>query len=101
MSEKNKIYYENNKHKYCETVICEGCGVEYRKYTKGAHEKTKKHTTKALEKELEKLKTVNNMEKKDVLEQMEKKKKEIKNLEENAIKNAIKVLDKLKIQLQS
>ena len=87
MPDKNKSYYENNKHKYSETVICEGCGEEYRRYTKGAHEKTKKHKTKVLEKELEKMKNFDNTEKKDVVEQIEKN-----------MKNAIKVLDELKIK---
>ena len=90
MSDKNKLYYENNKHKYSETVICEGCGVEYRRYTKGAHEKTKKHITRVTELELAKLKSIDNMEKKEVFEQMEKKEK-----------NIMEVLDKIRLQLNT
>jgi hypothetical protein len=114
MSDKNKLYYENNKDKYCETVICEGCGAEYRRYAKTAHEKTKKHTTKIMQNELDKMKTLDNMDKKDVIEQMKNKEKElhdkektmqekvkyINNLEDIAKKKAIKVLEKMKIQLE-
>lgn len=41
--EYNRKYYEKHKDSLQEKEICKLCGVEYQKYSKSKHEKTKKH----------------------------------------------------------
>jgi hypothetical protein len=80
MKEYNKKYYEKNKDKLHEKIMCE-CGEEYSKYKKSTHKKTQKHRNKMMEIEIKKLKTSDNTEvskeKKNMIESIEKKASEI------------------------
>jgi hypothetical protein len=77
-----KEYYEKNKDKYQEMVKCE-CVEEYKKYTKSAHEKTKKHKTKMMKVDKEKKEILKSVEEKtknilESLESLEKIKEKLK-----------------------
>jgi hypothetical protein len=54
-----KDYYEENKEKFQEKIICPDCGSEYKKYNKSHHDKTNKHQKALLVNKLNKL---NNLE---------------------------------------
>lgn len=43
-----KPYYEKNKDKLMEKIMCE-CGIEYKRYNKCKHIKSKRHINKLLE----------------------------------------------------
>jgi hypothetical protein len=58
-----KDYYEANKEKFQEKIVCSDCGSEYKKYNKSSHEKTNKHQKALLINKLNGLETTNNKEK--------------------------------------
>lgn len=72
-----KEYYEKNKEKLEEEIICNECGHKYKKCKKSAHIKTKKHMLKILEKENKDLKEEGkeeylNEKKKEIMESTKK-----------------------------
>ena len=76
MKNYNKEYYEKNKEKYQEKVICE-CGEKYTKYRKSLHEKSQKHKNKLIEKENLRLKNIENIDKIEILKIIEKQQEDI------------------------
>jgi hypothetical protein len=87
----NKEYYDNNKDKYKEKTICD-CGEEYKKYAKSAHEKTLKHKNKMMEKEILRLKKIENTDNSEMIKTLDKQQKDIaKKL--NLLKNLEKMKD--------
>lgn len=54
-----KDYYEANKEKFQEKIVCSDCGSEYTKYNKTKHDKTNKHQKSLL---INKLNKLNNLE---------------------------------------
>jgi hypothetical protein len=78
-SDKNqnyKEYFEANKEKYQEKIICETCGGKYIRYNKSHHIKSKKHTTAELQEKVKMLE-IEKEEKKDLVKNVNKLKKKI------------------------
>lgn len=88
-------YYENNKESLQEMLLCDDCGLQYRKCKKSAHMKTKKHISKMLEYENNLLKNSEKIDEK--MKILEKKEMEIKNMKKELIK---KVQQEQKILLK-
>ena len=96
-----KEYYEKNKNKLEEEIICEECGHKYKRCKKSAHIKTRKHLLKILENENKNIKNETKEEfklkigeeeymKEKKEEIMEKTKKEIMEKTKNMIMKEIK-----------